>query len=347
MKEIIIGGVKIEQNSQTKIDIPLPDLYNIPSSLCVWAIRGKKDGPTMFVSAAIHGDELNGIEIIRRIKKSKLLKKLKGTLLLVPVVNIYGVTTLSRYLPDRRDLNRSFPGSLKGSLASRIANIFFNEIVKKCDLGIDLHTASIHKTNLPQVRTDITNEFTFKLACVFRAPVVLHSQLRDGSLRGCAQESGIPILLYEAGEALRFSDKSIKIGSRGVINVLKELNMLPKKQSTKTPKQPIITKSSQWIRSSQSGILRTIKGLGDTVQKDEIIAYIDEALGENTEAIKATFDGIIIGKSQIPLVYEGDAIFHIARFKDLQTAEEKMQFFTQNNLSIDETEEFVFKDDIR
>ncbi len=347
MKEIIIGGVKIEKNSQTKIDISLPDLYNIPSSLSLWAIRGKKDGPTVFVSAAIHGDELNGIEIIRRIKKSKLLKKLRGTLLLIPIVNIYGVTTLSRYLPDRRDLNRSFPGNAKGSLAGRIAHLFFNEIVKKCDLGIDLHTASIHKTNLPQVRTDITNELTFRLACAFKAPVVLHSELRDGSLRGCAKESGIPILLYEAGEALRFSDKSIKIGSRGVMNVLKELGMLPKKESKKKPKQPIITKSSQWIRSNQSGILRTIKGLGDTVKEGEIIAYVDEPLGINSEDIKAKFDGIIIGKSQIPLVYEGDAIFHIARFKDLESAEEKMEHFTQNTLSIDESDDLAYEESIK
>ncbi|PID47932.1 MAG: succinylglutamate desuccinylase [Proteobacteria bacterium] len=346
MQEIIIGGQTIHKNSQIKIDIPLPNLYNMPSFLSVWAIRGKQDGPVVFVSAAVHGDELNGIEIIRRLKKAKVLKKLNGTLILVPIVNVYGLANLSRYLPDRRDLNRSFPGNTKGSLASRIASVFFNEIVKKCDLGIDLHTASIHKTNLPQIRTDINNEFTLNLAKAFRAPVVLHSELRDGSLRGCAKESGIPILLYEAGEALRFSEKSIKIGSRGILNILKELNMLPKKDSKKRGKAPIITKSSQWIRSSQSGILRTIKALGQTVQKGDIIAYIDEPLTDKSQAIEASFDGIIIGKSQIPLVYEGDAIFHIARFKDLEHAEERMEYFHEKSLNLDATDE-IKEDSIR
>ena len=147
--ELIVGGIKIPKGQETKINLQMPKLYNTPTQLPVRVIRGKKDGPIVFISAAIHGDELNGIEIIRRLRKLSILKKLKGTLILVPIVNIYGIMTLSRYLPDRRDLNRSFPGTTKGSLASRIAKIFFDEIVSKCDLGIDLHTASIHKSNLP------------------------------------------------------------------------------------------------------------------------------------------------------------------------------------------------------
>ncbi|NCB12711.1 MAG: succinylglutamate desuccinylase/aspartoacylase family protein, partial [Erysipelotrichia bacterium] len=241
-------------------------------------IRGKKDGPTVFISAAIHGDELNGIEIIRRLRKLNILNKLKGTLILVPIVNVYGIMNLSRYLPDRRDLNRSFPGSIKGSLASRVAKIFFDEIVSRCNLGIDLHTASIHKSNLPQVRTNIDNDYTFKLAKSFQAPVVLHSELRDGSLRSVAQDSGIPILLYEAGEALRFDEVSIRIGVKGIVNVLREMEMLPHLTNKKNIKTPIITRNSTWIRSNESGMLRTIKALGDIVKKDEIIAYIDEPL---------------------------------------------------------------------
>lgn len=326
MKTLIIGDTTIEKNKRVTVNIPLPKLYNTPSNLSVRVIRGKKDGPTVFVSAAIHGDELNGIEIIRRLRKLKILNRLKGTLVLVPIVNIYGVMTLSRYLPDRRDLNRSFPGSAKGSLASRIAKIFFDEIVSKCDLGIDLHTASIHKSNLPQIRTNIDNEYTFKLAKSFRAPVILHSELRDGSLRGYAMESGVPILLYEAGEALRFNENAIRIGVNGIVNVLKELDMLPNK-SKRLYKLPIITRTSQWIRAMESGILRTIKALGDTVKKDETIAYIDEPLGDDSFEIKATFDGVIVGKSQIPLIQEGDAIFHIAKLKNLENAEDKIEYY--------------------
>ncbi len=225
--KFIIGNVEIKKGSRVTVNIELPKLYNTPTPLPVRVIRGKKDGPVVFISAAIHGDELNGVEIIRRFRKLNILEKLKGTLLLVPIVNVYGIMTLSRYLPDRRDLNRSFPGSEKGSLAGRVAKAFFDEIVLKCDLGIDLHTASIHKSNLPQVRTNTDNEYTFRLAKAFGAPVVLHSELRDGSLRAVAQEKGVPILLYEAGEALRFDENSIRIGVQGLVNVLRENGMLP------------------------------------------------------------------------------------------------------------------------
>lgn len=329
-KKLILGGVEVAKGSHITINLELPKLYNTPTQLPLHVIRGKKDGPVVFISAAIHGDELNGIEIIRRLRKLNILSKLKGTIILVPIVNVYGIMTLSRYLPDRRDLNRSFPGSIKGSLASRVAKIFFDEIVSYCDLGIDLHTGSLHKSNLPQVRTNIDNELTFSLAKAFQAPVVLHSELRDGSLRAVAQEQGIPILLYEAGEALRFDEIAIRIGVKGIVNVLRAYDMLPKSVKTKQSKTPIVSRISQWIRSSESGMIRTIKALGDIVQKDEIIAYIDDPLGENSFEIKALFDGVIIGKSEIPLVQEGDAIFHIAKIKNLESAEDKLEFFNEN-----------------
>ena len=325
-----LGGVEIPRGVNVTVNLELPKLYNTPTQLPVRVIRGKRSGPVVFVSAAIHGDELNGIEIIRRLRKLNILKKLKGTLILVPIVNVYGIMTLSRYLPDRRDLNRSFPGTSKGSLAGRVAKTFFDEIVKKSDLGIDLHTASIHKSNLPQVRTNIENEYTFKLAKAFQAPVILDSQLRDGSLRAVAQEQGIPILLYEAGEALRFDEKSIRIGVHGIVNVLRENSMLPK-IARKTPRKiPIVTKTSQWTRASESGMLRTIKALGDTVEKDEIIAYIDEPLDDVTFEILSPFDGVIIGKSEIPLVQAGDAVFHVAKLGNLEVAENKIEHFNGN-----------------
>jgi hypothetical protein len=340
---LILGNQEIPKGANLTINLELPKLYNTPTQLPVHVIKGRKEGPVVFISAAIHGDELNGIEIIRRLRKLNILKKIKGTLLLVPIVNVYGIMTLSRYLPDRRDLNRSFPGSIKGSLASRVAKIFFDEIVKKCDLGIDLHTASIHKSNLPQVRTNIENEYTFKLAKAFEAPVVLHSELRDGSLRAVAQEEGIPILLYEAGEALRFDEKSIRIGVHGIINVLRENSMLPKVVKKRGQKTPIITRNTQWIRSIESGMLRTIKALGDVVRKDEIVAFIDEPLGDKSFELKAPFDGVIIGKSEIPLVQEGDAIFHIAKFRNLEVAENKIEYFNEN--AIESSEFFELNDE--
>jgi len=333
----ILGGVEIKKGTNVTINLELPKLYNTPTQLPIRVIRGKKDGPVVFISAAIHGDELNGIEIIRRFRKLNILKRLQGILILVPIVNVYGVMNLSRYLPDRRDLNRSFPGSSKGSLAGRIAKVFFDEIVLKSDLGIDLHTASIHKSNLPQVRTNITNEYTFNLAKKFGAPVVLHSELRDGSLRSEAQEKGVPILLYEAGEALRFDETSIRIGVNGLVNVLRENNMLPAVIKKKSIKLPLVSKSSKWIRAIESGMLRTIKALGDTVQENEIIAYIDEPLGDQIFELISPFDGIIIGKSEIPLVQEGDAVFHIAKVGNLEVAENKIEYF---NEGITEQSEF-------
>lgn len=333
-----IAGVNIPRGKQTRVMLELPKLYSTPTQLPVWVISGKKDGPVVFISAAIHGDELNGIEIIRRFRKLKILGRIKGTVILIPIVNIYGTMTLSRYLPDRRDLNRSFPGSAKGSLASRIAYTFFKEIVSKCDLGIDLHTASIHKSNLPQIRTDIKNEYTFALAKAFEAPVILHSEVRDGSLRAVSQENGVPTLLYEAGEALRFDEKSIRIGVKGIVNVLREMEMLPRQLKQRRRKIPVVTKSSSWIRSPSSGMIRTVKALGDTVKKEEIIAHVDDLMEDTFYEVYAPFDGIIIGKSQIPLVQEGDAIFHIARFSNLEAAETKIEYFSENLI---EESEFI------
>ena len=334
-EKFTLGGIDIPKGMSLTVNLELPKLYNTPTQLPVRVIRGKRRGPIIFVSAAIHGDELNGIEIVRRLRKLEILKKIKGTLILVPIVNVYGIMTLSRYLPDRRDLNRSFPGSSKGSLSSRVAKIFFDEIVSKCDLGIDLHTASIHKSNLPQIRTNIDNEYTFTLAKAFQAPVILHSELRDGSLRSVAQEKGIPILLYEAGEALKFDETSIRIGVNGIINVLRSNDMLPKVQR-KTKKIPIVMRNSQWIRSNESGILRTIKALGDTVKQDEVIAYIDDPLGDEVFTIVSPFDGVIIGKSEIPLVQAGDAVFHIAKFSNLAVADSKIEYFNEDAIEYSE-----------
>jgi hypothetical protein len=332
-KSFFLGGIEILRGTKKRVEIALPGFYGTPTSLTAHVIRGKRAGPIVFISAAIHGDELNGIEIIRRLEQIHLLDKLKGTLILVPVVNIYGTMNLTRYLPDRRDLNRNFPGSSKGSLASRVAKTFLDEIVSKCDLGIDLHTASIHKDNLPQVRTNIENEYTLRLALAFEAPVVLHSALRDGSLRAVAQDRGVPILLYEAGEALRFDEKSIKIGVKGIINVLRANEMLPKAtRKGHRAKKTSVSKSSTWIRAQESGTIQTIKNLGDAVQKGEVIARIHEMYENQGFDVLAPFGGIIIGKTQIPLIHEGDAIFHIAAFDDLKIVEERMEPFHHESM---------------
>lgn len=330
-----IEGSEVKPGGHELITLELPDFYHTPMTIPVWVINGRMKGPKVFVSAAIHGDELNGVEIIRRLRKIKLLQRIKGTLILIPVINIYGVMTLSRYLPDRRDLNRAFPGSAKGSLAARVANTLFTKIIQHTDYGIDLHTGAIHRSNLPQIRVNCKHDESLELAKQFEAPVILHSELRDGSLRQSADDKDIPIILYEAGEALRFDEKSIRIGVKGIVNVLRYIGMLPKRKR-KSAKTPLITTASNWMRAPQSGIIRTVKNLGDTVEKGEVIAYIDHPVTEEEFEVVTKYTGIIIGKSQIPLIQEGDAIFHIAFYKDLEKAEDRIEFLTEE--AIDESE---------
>jgi uncharacterized protein len=264
----------------------------------------------------VHGDELNGIEIIRRLISQKNFKLIRGTLIAVPMVNVYGVVNQSRYMPDRRDLNRCFPGSSKGSLAGRVAHIFLNEIVKHCDYGIDLHTGAIHRSNFPQIRADLSDDETKELALVFGVPVVLNSNIIDGSLREAAVKHKTKVLLYEAGEALRFDDFSILAGMRGITNVLKHLGMVRKSSTRKKVVAPFVANSSQWLRANASGIVNHRVKLGDRVKKGDILADIGSPYGDVIDEVIAIRSGILIGQQNIPLVQEGEAMFHVAYFEE-------------------------------
>lgn len=329
--KLVIGGHSIGLGETKKFELPTVRLYTDTNmSIPIFVKRGKKPGPTVFVSAAIHGDELNGIEIISRIIHSKTINSLKGTLIAVPIVNAFGVLNQSRYLPDRRDLNRCFPGSAKGSLAGRIAHLFMNEVVKKCDFGIDLHTGAIHRSNLPQIRANLEDQVTLDMAKAFGVPVLINSNLRDGSLRQCADEHGIQMLLYEAGQALRFDELSIKVGTKGIINVLRHLNMLPKLRKAKPPIEPFVAKNSGWVRASDSGFVIHNKQLGDRVKENDILAEIKKPLGDISAYLRSNADGIIIGKQNIPLVQEGEAVYHIAYFKKPKDVEESIEQMQDN-----------------
>ncbi|HKX56501.1 MAG TPA: succinylglutamate desuccinylase/aspartoacylase family protein, partial [Xanthomonadales bacterium] len=206
-KTFTIGDTSVAPGKRAIIDLPVARLYTHDSlKMPVQVVNGRQAGPTLFISAAVHGDEINGVEIIRRLLAHKALSRLHGTLLAIPVVNVHGFLDQNRYLPDRRDLNRSFPGSPKGSVAARLAHRFLNEIVLRSDCGIDLHTGTMHRANLPQVRASLDDEVTTRLALAFGAPVILDAQVRNGSLRSSAVKAGIPMLIYEAGEALRFNE---------------------------------------------------------------------------------------------------------------------------------------------
>jgi len=309
-----ICGETISPGSRATLSLPLPSqsAYT-PLSMPVHIIHGKREGPVVFISAALHGDEINGIEIIRRIRHTKAIDQLRGTLICVPIVNIYGFFNHTRYLPDGRDLNRSFPGSMTGSLASRVARIFAEEIVDKSTHGIDLHSGSNHRANLPHIRADLDNPETAQLAKAFGAPVTINANLRDGSLRQYALEKGLSMLLYEAGESLRFDNLSIRAGVKGVLNVLRSLEMLPKGRARKAA-NVLEADSSQWVRAPQAGLFRIKTALGTRVTTGQVLGRIADSIGDNETDVTSPVTGIIIGRNNLPVVNEGDALFHLARF---------------------------------
>ena len=245
-----VGGITVQPGSRRSINLSISLLStHTPMEIPIHVIHGKKDGPRLFMCAAIHGDELNGLEIIRRILQAPAVNALHGTLVAVPIVNVFGFLSHSRYLPDRRDLNRSFPGSPKGPLASQLAYLFMKEVVLRCSHGIDLHTAALHRSNLPQVRGNLSDPTIQHLASTFSAPLTLHSDLRDGSLRQAATDQNIPTLLYEAGEALRFDEFAIRLGVRGILRVMQALDMI-RKSGSFTQSRNIVSMSSYWGQST-------------------------------------------------------------------------------------------------
>jgi predicted deacylase len=234
-----------------------------------------------------------------------------GTVLAVPIVNVHGFLTGDRYLPDRRDLNRSFPGSPTGSLAARVANLFMTEIVNRADVGIDLHTGSDHRTNLPQVRADLDDPRTRALAEAFGAPLMLHAKVRDGSLRGAATAQGTTVLLYEGGEAWRFDPEALAVGEAGVCRVLAALGMIGPAADAPA-ERPLESRRSGWVRARRSGIALLEVSLGDRVARGGQLGVIHDSVGERLARIIAPRSGIVIGHIQHPLVNQGDAVVHLA-----------------------------------
>jgi len=328
MQTISINGVVIAPGSRRSLDIPIAELYtNTPVCMPVHVVRGKRDGPCMFVSAAIHGDEINGVEIIRRLLKHSGLSRLKGTLIAVPIVNVFGFLNHSRYLPDRRDLNRCFPGSEKGSLAARLAHTFISEIVSNAQFGIDLHTAAGHRNNLPHIRANMDDELTERLAHAFGTPVIVNSNIIDKSLRQVADDMGVTMLLYEAGEALRFDEVCIRAGLNGILSVMRELDMLPAQRTVRVKSHASVAAGSTWIRAPRGGIVRTLVPLGAKVVVGQSLGVVSDPFGESEEPVSCTHNGIVIGKSNLPLCNEGDAIYHIAQFDKVNVAAEQVESF--------------------
>ena len=297
-EDITVGEVTVKPGRKKRIELPFARVAIGSDETLPVAVNGRGAGPHVWLSAAIHGDELNGVEIIRRVMKSLEAKSLRGAVIAVPIVNPLGFMIESRYLPDRRDLNRAFPGSKRGSTASRLAHLFMEQVVSQCSVGIDLHTATNHRTNTPQIRADVDDPDTFRLAGAFAAP-----------LRKAATDRGATVLVYEAGEPHRFNEEAIESGYLGVMRTLREMDML----DARLPRAPRtqVVRRTRWVRARRGGLAEIQVKLGDYVEKGEVVAAISDAFGARATRVKATETGWVIAKTLQPLVNTGDALVHI------------------------------------
>lgn len=310
-----ISGIQVKAGETKEIYLKVSESFLSASiQIPITVIRGSRDGPTAFVMAAIHGDEINGVDIVRRLIFDVEHEMLAGTLIAVPVINIPGFLGQSRYLPYHRDLNRFFPGKRNGNNAERVAYRLFQEIVRKCDFGIDLHTAANGRLNLPHVRGDMTHPRVRKLARAFGATVLIDQSGVRGALRREATDAGVPTILFEAGETDRFSPRVSMQGLKGVLNVLSEMGMWPAHEQVRPPFQ-VIVKASEWIRAEKGGILDLAVKPGDLIYEGDRIGSILNPFGKTVTQIRAPTTGIVIGVTTAPLTVPGTGIAHVARLK--------------------------------
>jgi uncharacterized protein len=309
-----IAGAKIEPGEYRELALKVSEFYTSqPVSIPVFVKRGKKDGPIVFVTAAIHGDEINGVQIVRNLIIELRDREIAGTFVGVPVVNRFGFVNHQRDMPDNRDLNRAFPGSPNGSLASRYANRVFEEIIRKCTHGIDIHTAGTSRTNLPQVRCDINNDAAKKMAQAFGSAVILHHAGGKGTLRRTATDAGIPTIIYEAGETFKFERDVVAFGKRGVLQVMRSLGMID--FDVQPPQYQVIVKTSSWVRADRGGLLDVYVRPGDVVHEGDEIGVITNPFGREKGAVKAPFNGLVIGRVTLPLVIPGNPIAHLVKLE--------------------------------
>ncbi|MDT8367798.1 MAG: succinylglutamate desuccinylase/aspartoacylase family protein [Longimicrobiales bacterium] len=311
-RAIEVGGSEIEPGQRQRIEIRVARFVTGEwVSLPVEVIHGAQPGPVVWMSGAIHGDELDGVEIARVVSAGLSPAELRGTVFSIPIVNIFGFIQASRYLPDRRDLNRSFPGSAEGSMAGRLAWLFTTEIVDRSDWGIDLHCGSGERENLPQIRCDLTDPETRAVAEAFSPALLIDNKGPEGSLRRVALERGARVLVYEGGEAGRFTPASIRSGIDGTLRMLHTLGMID--EAPPAAAAPRKVSSTHWVRASRSGIIRLDVELGDEVRKGRKIGEITEILGGGQKVVRASNTGMVMGRRVSPLVYQGEALVHIAR----------------------------------
>ena len=311
MREMVINGIRIRPGQQINIEIaiarlPTHTLIHLP----VFIRSSKEDGPVVLVSGGLHGDEINGVVAVKKMLEENMFVPKKGTLIFIPLVNVYGFLSNSRTFPDGRDLNRSFPGSNRGSLASQIAHIITTQIIPNIDYGIDIHTGGRMLSNYPQIRVDFKDKKGLELAKAFGAPFIINSAYIDKSFRKEAFKEKKSILVYEGGESMRLDDFAVDEAIAGTSRLLQHLGIIDHAPVHKTP---LIVKESSWVRAKVSGIfIPTIK-LGDPVKKGQVIAKISDPYGQVKVPVKSSSKGFVVGLNNLPVINAGDALVHVGR----------------------------------
>lgn len=324
---LTICDATIHPGEVANLALPLPELYSCTSFyMPLKVVHGKEPGPCLLIFAAVKGDELNGLEIINRLLASDEIKELKGTLIAVPVLNVVGLMK-PRSLTKEDSLVYSFPGAEDGSYSERFAHIFTQEILSKANYCVELQTGSLNHDILPQVYCNFDEREGKRLAQLFSAPVVTHTDAEDHTLRKTTEEIGIPLLVYKAGEAMRFDQQAISIGLQGIINVMKSLDMVEAEESDHEESfKPVFSRDQDWFRAHRSGVLLVEVELGQMIKKNQIIGCISDPFSAATvEPVKAPLDGIVVGINRNPLIHEGDTLFKIASFIDNDRAETALE----------------------
>ena len=314
-KDLTIAGTTIQpgQNQSLEIEIArLPSGTLIHMQLHVF--RSKKPGPVVLLSGGLHGDEINGIEIVRRLVHQNTFDELEaGSVIAIPIINVYGFLQFSREVPDGKDVNRSFPGSADGSLAALVAHTLTKHILPVIDFGIDFHTGGASRSNYPQIRMEPNNILAQRLCTAFAPPLFFESPLIQGSLRDAAASHGKTILVYEGGESLRFHESAILEGIKGAKRVLQKYDMIS--GASQPTEKSVELHHNQWIRADVSGLFTCNKWHGSTVEKDEVLGVINSPYGNYDVEILSPIDGVVISHNNMPLVHKGDALFQIGRIK--------------------------------
>ncbi|MDH5379902.1 MAG: succinylglutamate desuccinylase/aspartoacylase family protein [Cyclobacteriaceae bacterium] len=309
-RELIINGYEIKPGEKRRILINIAKLPSHSSiNISINVSRGKEDGPTLLLMGGLHGDEINGVEIVRRMIETDLHAPLRGSVICIPILNIYGFIHFSRYLPDGKDVNRSFPGNKNGSLASRLAHYVTHNIIPQIDYGVDFHTGGGERTNFPQVRCVFADPENEKLAEAFHAPFTLNSPYRAHSLRQTAGKLGKKILVYEGGESVRFDEFAIVQGIEGARRLMKHLDMID--DAPHPLVKNTIIRNSSWVRAKVSGMFTSSVESGQQVKRNQLLGYITDTFGDYKKPVKSPAAGYVIGLNNNPLVHQGDAIMHL------------------------------------